>query len=117
MCGAISEGGTIFLHSMKLVSLEDLGFREPKVLKYHRLATEAPFSYLLLGDALEVSVTDSKKEEEEEEEEAPSISSKKIMCFINTLEHVLIFLKCMIIEHAFMNLVTPGKNNSLGLAK
>ena len=55
MCGAISEGGTIYLHSMKFVPLEDLGIRELKVLKYHKLAMEAPFSYLILGDASELS--------------------------------------------------------------
>jgi hypothetical protein len=42
---------------------------------------------------------------EEEEEEASLSSPKQIIHRTNTLEHALIFLKYMVNEHVFINLV------------
>jgi hypothetical protein len=66
---------------------------------------QALFKFLVLGVALRVSGANW---EEEEEEEASSCSSNQIPHSINTLEHALIFLKCMVNEYVFMNLVAPN---------
>ena len=47
--------------------------------------------------------------EEEEEEEASLSSPKQILHSTNTLESALFFFKCMVNEHAFMNLVSLNK--------
>jgi hypothetical protein len=48
------------------------------------------------------------EEEEEEEEEEP----KQTLQSTNTLEYTLIFLKCMVNDRVFMNLVSHNKNFS-----
>ena len=88
---------------MKLVSLEDLGFRESKVYECRKLSMHALFTFLVLGKAFGVS---SINQEEEEEEEASLSSLKQCMHSTNTSVHALIFLECMINEHVIMNLVS-----------
>ena len=53
----ISEGCIEFLYDVKLVSLEDLEFWEPKVSKCRKLSMQTLFSFLMLGDALGLSDT------------------------------------------------------------
>ena len=50
--------------------------------------------------------------DEEEEEEASESSPQQIMHTTNTLDRSLIFLKCVVIEHVFMVLVSLGKEFS-----
>lgn len=52
----------------------------------------APFRYLVLGDALAVMGIDWIGEKEE----ASSRSQKQFMHSPNTLDHALIFLKCVV---------------------
>ena len=59
---------------------------------------QAFLSILVLRDASRVSGVDWK-------EEASSSSPEQIMHSTNALEPTLIFLKCMLNEHVFMNLV------------
>ena len=62
---------------------------------------QAFFSFLMLGDASQVSA------EEEEEEEASSCSLKQIMHSTNTLDdHALFLLECIVNKHLFTNLVS-----------
>ena len=50
--------------------------------------------------------------QKEEEEEASSSSPKQIMHSTNILEHTLISLKCLVNEHAFINLVPLNKKSN-----
>ena len=58
---------------------------------------QALYSFLLLGDVLGVSDPDWN---EEEEEEASLSSQQQFMHSTNTSKDALIFLDCMVNEHA-----------------
>ena len=60
------------------------------------------FSFLVLGAPSRVSGVDG----EEEEEEAVFELTKVIYALYKHLE---VFLKCMVIEHVFMNLISLSK--------
>ena len=47
---------------MKLMSLENLGFWEPKVSKCWKLSMQALFSFLVLGDVIGVSGVEEEKQ-------------------------------------------------------
>ena len=106
-----TEGATAkFLYAMKPVSPKDLGFKDAKC-QSAKLFMQVLFSFAMLGNASKVSDADW-KEKEEEEEEGCERSSKQSMHFANILEHGLIFLKCMVSEHVFMDLVSLDENCS-----
>ena len=54
----ISEGDTKFLHTMKLIPPEDVGFQVSKVPKCWKLSMQALLSFLMLADALGESGAD-----------------------------------------------------------
>jgi hypothetical protein len=72
---------------------------------------QALLNFLVSGYALGLTCANSK--EDDEEEEASSNSPKQVMHSTNTLEHVLILLKCMVNKHVFMNIISLGKNSTL----
>ena len=65
---------------------------------------QALFNSLVLWDASWVSGANWK-----EVEETSLSSPKQIMHSTNALEHSLLFLKCMMNEHVFMNFVSLNK--------
>lgn len=94
-----------FCYDMKLVSPKDLGLWEFEMSKCWKLSIHILFN-TMLGNASCSSGTD------QQEEEASSSSPQKIMDCTNTFKYALIFLKVMVNEHVFMNLMSLSKKFS-----
>ena len=69
---------------------------------------QALFGFLMLGDTLGLSAANWK----EEDETSSSSWPRQITHSTNIVEHALIILKCMVIKHVSMNLVSLSKKNN-----
>ena len=79
--------------------------------KCQKVSIQALYSFLLLGDVLEVSDTNWN----EEEEEASSSLQEQFMHSTNMSKDTMIFLDCMVNEHVSIHefSITQEKNSAL----
>ena len=105
----ISEGCTKYLYSMKLVPPKHLGFRSPKCQSAKTLNASS-LQFLSVGWCPRSEWRLLKKKTKE----ASLSSLEHITHTTNTLsKHTLVlFLKCMVNEHVFMNSISLSKNSS-----